>query len=67
MKKILVTGGAGFLDLHLCIALYKKSYKVLCVDNFNTGTKKNITLFGIGTQTTSFCYVDDLINSSTNK
>ena len=67
MKKNLVTGCAGFLGSHHCIALLKKSYKVLCVDNFNTGTKKNITIFGTGTQTISFCYEDDLINSSTNK
>ncbi|HUY68618.1 MAG TPA: UDP-glucuronic acid decarboxylase family protein [Alphaproteobacteria bacterium] len=42
MKKILVTGGAGFLGSHLCEALVKKGHDVLCVDNFFTGRKDNI-------------------------
>lgn len=42
MKKILVTGGAGFLGSHLCERLIKEGCDVLCVDNFFTGTKRNI-------------------------
>jgi UDP-glucuronate decarboxylase len=42
MKKILVTGGAGFLGSHLCERLLKARCDVLCVDNFFTGSKENI-------------------------
>ncbi|GBE20390.1 UDP-glucose 4-epimerase [archaeon BMS3Abin17] len=42
MKRILVTGGAGFIGSHLCKKLLEKGDDVLCVDNFFTGTKKNI-------------------------
>ncbi len=42
MKKILVTGGAGFLGSHLCERLLKENNEVICVDNFFTGSKKNI-------------------------
>lgn len=42
MKKILVTGGAGFLGSHLCEKLIAKGNEVLCLDNFYTGSKKNI-------------------------
>ena len=42
MKKILVTGGAGFLGSHLCERLLAGGDDVLCVDNFFTGTKTNI-------------------------
>ncbi len=42
-KTALVTGGAGFLGSHLCDAFIKKGFKVICIDNFITGSKKNIT------------------------
>jgi UDP-glucuronate decarboxylase len=41
-KRILVTGGAGFLGSHLCERLLAEGYDVICVDNFFTGTKDNI-------------------------
>jgi UDP-glucuronate decarboxylase len=42
MKRILITGGAGFLGSHLCDRLIKDGHDVLCVDNFFTGSKTNI-------------------------
>ena len=42
MKKILVTGGAGFLGSHLCDRLVAQGHDVLCVDNFFTGQRKNV-------------------------
>ena len=41
-KRILVTGGAGFVGSHLCRRLVDEGNEVLCVDNFYTGTKDNI-------------------------
>ncbi|MFC3867823.1 UDP-glucuronic acid decarboxylase family protein [Helicobacter equorum] len=41
-KKILITGGAGFLGSHLCERLLEQGHEVLCVDNLFTGTKRNI-------------------------
>ncbi len=41
-KRILVTGGAGFLGSHLCEKLLEQKHEVLCVDNFFTGAKENI-------------------------
>lgn len=42
MKRILVTGGAGFLGSNLCETLLDKGNEVLCVDNFFTGRKRNV-------------------------
>ena len=42
MKKILVTGGAGLIGSHLCERLIRQGHHVLCVDNYFTGSKKNI-------------------------
>jgi len=41
-KRIMVTGGAGFLGSHLCERLLGEGHDVLCVDNFYTGTKHNV-------------------------
>ncbi len=41
-RRVLVTGGAGFLGSHLCERLLSDGYDVLCVDNFFTGTRDNI-------------------------
>ncbi|WP_050602010.1 UDP-glucuronic acid decarboxylase family protein [Ruegeria sp. 6PALISEP08] len=41
-KRVLVTGGAGFLGSHLCDRLLDEGHEVLCVDNLFTGTKRNI-------------------------
>lgn len=42
MKRILVSGGAGFLGSHLCDKLLAEGHEVLCVDNFFTGNRRNI-------------------------
>lgn len=42
MKRILVTGGAGFIGSHLCKRLVEKGEDVICLDNLFTGSKKNI-------------------------
>ena len=43
IKRVLVTGGAGFLGSHLCERLLNDGHDVLCVDNFYTGRKQNIS------------------------
>lgn len=42
MKRILVTGGAGFIGSHLCEKLFNEENEVICLDNFFTGSEKNI-------------------------
>ena len=42
MKRILITGGAGFLGSHLCEQLLREGNDIICLDNFFTGDKNNI-------------------------
>lgn len=42
MKKILITGGAGFIGSHLCERLLREGNEVICLDNYFTGSKRNI-------------------------
>lgn len=42
MKKILITGGAGFIGSHLCERLLRDGNEIICLDNYFTGNKKNI-------------------------
>src|SRR5690554_3333374 len=42
MKRILVTGGAGFIGSHLCERLLREGNRVICLDNFLTVRKENI-------------------------
>ncbi|MDR3245855.1 MAG: NAD-dependent epimerase/dehydratase family protein, partial [Prevotellaceae bacterium] len=42
-KRILVTGGAGFIGSHLCTRLLTEGHDVICLDNYFTGSKTNVT------------------------
>lgn len=42
MKKILITGGSGFIGTNLCFFLLKKNYEIICLDNHYSSSKKNI-------------------------
>ena len=42
-KRILITGGAGFLGSHLCEHLLKQECEIICVDNYYTGSKNNVS------------------------
>ena len=44
-NKVLITGGAGFIGSNLCEVLLKKDNKVVCLDNFSTGKRENISEF----------------------
>ena len=60
MKRILVTGGAGFIGSHLCERLVNDGHDVICLDNFYSGSKENVwhligkPNFEIGTA--AWCY-----------
>ena len=42
MKRILITGGAGFIGSHLCERLLHEGHDIICLDNYYTGSKQNI-------------------------
>ena len=42
-KRILITGGAGFIGSHLCDRLVAAGHEVLCLDNYFTGSKSNVS------------------------
>jgi UDP-glucuronate decarboxylase len=42
IRRVLVTGGAGFIGSHLCARLLEEGHEVLCIDNFFTGTRTNV-------------------------
>lgn len=44
-KRTLVTGGAGFLDSHLCEILFEDGHEAICLDNFGSGQRNNIEQF----------------------
>ena len=44
-QTVLITGGAGFIGSHLCQKLLASSYKVICLDNFITGSRNNLSTF----------------------
>ena len=58
MKKILITGGAGFIGSHLAEKLLEKSHKVYVLDNLSTGRKENIACF---LENKSFKFIDSSI------
>ena len=45
MKRILITGGAGFIGSHLCKRMLEEGNEVICLDNYFTGSKKNIVTY----------------------
>jgi dTDP-glucose 4,6-dehydratase len=57
MKRILVTGGAGFIGSHLCERLLAEGNEVICIDNFITGSPDNIAPF-LGNQRFQFIQLD---------
>lgn len=59
-KRILVTGGAGFLGSHLCKKLLEQGHRVFCLDNFSTGAQKNIE--ALYSYETFSCITQDVIN-----
>ena len=60
IKKIIVTGGAGFIGSHLCRFLVSEGHKVTCIDNLLTGSKNNLSDFY---ENSNFTFIEhDIIN-----
>lgn len=70
MKTVVVSGGAGFIGSHLCERLLRDNYRVVCIDNFSTGSKHNIVhleknpLFSSVVYDVSHDFPDGLIKSA---
>ena len=69
MARVLITGGAGFLGSHLCDRFLAEGDKVICIDNFITGSPDNIAhMFGnknfkfIQHDVTNYIYVDGKVD-----
>ncbi len=66
-KRILITGGAGFVGSHLCDALFKQGHEIICLDNFYTGNLQNIAHLPIEIINHDICHplfleVDEIYN-----
>ena len=55
MARVLITGGAGFIGSHLCDSFLKQGHEVICMDNYSTGARENISGFGANPR---FAFVD---------
>ena len=63
-KRILITGGAGFLGSHLCEKLINEGNEVICLDNFYNGNLNNIR--GLFNHKNFYFVEDDILNFDTN-
>jgi UDP-glucuronate decarboxylase len=54
MRRVLITGGAGFLGSHLCARLLANAHHVICLDNFYTGNPENVSQLRMGAQAHRF-------------